>query len=259
MWIRYYTIFLVAFDVLQIHSFAIPGVITRELWVLTSYTAFILLTTELRSHRSLYDDEDLRLVQSFKESECDLTISDMRKLIIRSECLKIAVINIVLFIISVGLFLWIMIVNAIQRKVMIDGLRQLPPRGCPSINGGSQWALWMPGAHFMLLLKPAVKLNDELMVLAAMSFEFVLFGFAVFKAFVSTSALAQINERASLISVLLSENILYFAIPFHAAMGIVTGRMIIHLLCIKFAHSWWWLEHFRDDEASEDTIPLITD
>lgn len=44
-----------------------------------------------------------------------------------------------------------------------------------------------------------------------MLFEFVLFGFAIFKAVASSSAHVKINERSTLTSVLLRENIVYFA------------------------------------------------
>jgi len=86
-----------------------------------------------------------------------------------------------------------------------------------------------------------------------MLFEFVLFGFAVFKTAVSTAARIKLNQRTSLTGILLHENILYFLIvacllilnnlmalgatripwfgfgPFHAALGITTNRMMIHL------------------------------
>jgi hypothetical protein len=213
-WIRYYTIFLVAFDVLQIHSFAIPGVVSRGLCIATDPVTRLLGAISLWSIEIIMQ---LRIYILFRRSK------------------KIAAFNAILFLISIGLFLWIMIVNAMRRKVVIDAIPQLPPLGCPSINGGSQWAQWVP----------------------AMLFEFVLFGFAAYKSIVSTAARIKLNERTSLTSILIHENILYFAVvgcllvfnnlmvvgatripwfgfgPFHAALGITTGRMLMHLR--KFA------------------------
>ncbi|KAH9474674.1 hypothetical protein JR316_0013138 [Psilocybe cubensis] len=216
-WIRYYTIFLVSFDVLQIHGFAIPGVVTRELCIAADPT------TRMAGAISLWSIEIFMM---------------MRIYVLFNRSTKVAIFNAILFIVSIGLFLWIMIANAIQRKLVLDALDHLPARGCPAINGGTQWALWMP----------------------AMAFEFVLFGFAVLKAITSSSTFVQLNERSSLTAVLLRENIAYFAIigcllifnnimvvgksgipwfgfgPFHASMGIVTGRMIIHLRKFSVKH-----------------------
>ncbi|KAF9563829.1 hypothetical protein CPC08DRAFT_760601 [Agrocybe pediades] len=148
---------------------------------------------------------------------------------------RVLIFNALLFAVSIAGFLGIMIVNALRRKAIVYGLATLPKLGCPAINGGSQWAQWIP----------------------AMLFEFVLFGFAIYKTIVSKSANTRINQRQSLTRVLLNENIVYFGIvasllifnnlmvvgatripwfgfgPFHAALGITTSRMIIHLR--KFA------------------------
>jgi len=45
----------------------------------------------------------------------------------------------------------------------------------------------------------------------AMLFEFVLFGFAIYKSIVSRSANMKINQRSTLSRILLNENIVYFA------------------------------------------------
>jgi len=103
--------------------------------------------------------------------------------------------------------------------------------GCPVINGGNRWAVWVP----------------------ATLFEFNLFILALYKSAVSTSARMKLNGRLTLITILLQDHILYFlgiacilvlsnimAIgttfipwfgygPMHAALGITTTRMHIHL------------------------------
>lgn len=222
-WIRYYTIFLVIFDVVQIHGFALPGVPSLDLCVATDPT------TRMAGALSLWSVE---------------VVMQLRIYVLFNRSKKVALINAILFVISIGAFLWIMVFNALQRKTLIANAVRLPLPGCPAINGNSQWALWIP----------------------AMLFEFVLFGFAVFKSVVSTAARIKLNQRTSLTGILLHENILYFLVvacllilnnlmavgatripwfgfgPFHAALGITTGRMMIHLR--KFA-----TKHLEGDDT----------
>ncbi|KIM39377.1 hypothetical protein M413DRAFT_74975 [Hebeloma cylindrosporum] len=213
-WIRYYTIVLLIFDVLQIHSFTLPWVRTPALCLAADPTTRIVGAISLWSVEIVMQ---LRIYALYNRSK------------------KVALFNGVLFIISIGLFLWVMVVNAKHRNTMIAELVELPLIGCPVVNGGSQWALWVP----------------------ATVYEFILFGFAVYKNIVSSSARIKLNNRKSLTAVLLQENIIYFFVigcllvvnnlmvvrstgvpwfgfgPFHAAMGIATSRMFIHLR--KFA------------------------
>ncbi|PPQ76529.1 hypothetical protein CVT26_013364 [Gymnopilus dilepis] len=231
--IRYYTIFLVIFDVVQIHSFTIPGVPSLDLCVATD------ATTRLAGALSLWAVE---------------IIMQIRIYILYNRSKRVALINGVLFFISIAGFFTIMIINAVARRTMIANAVHLPLPGCPAINGHSQWALWIPGMHFMY----SHFANQPIHLLhTAMLFEFVLFGFAIHKSVVSTAARMKLNQRTTLTGILLHENILYFLVvacllvfnnlmalgatkipwfgfgPFHAALGITTGRMMIHLQ--KFA------------------------
>jgi len=209
-WIRYYTIVLVIFDVVQIHSFTLPGVRTLALCLAADPTIRILGAISLWSVEIVMQ---IRIYALYSRSK------------------QVAVFNGTLFIISIGLFLWVLIIDANHRKSLIIGLVKLPLIGCPSINGGSQWALWVP----------------------ATVYEFILFGFAVYKSIVSSTARVKLNRRQSLMAVLLQENIIYFLLigfllivnnlmavesigipwfgfgPFHASIGIATSRMFIHL------------------------------
>ncbi|CAA7262235.1 unnamed protein product [Cyclocybe aegerita] len=101
---------------------------------------------------------------------------------------KIVVFNGVLFIASIGIFLWVMIVNAMKRGRAIAAAVRFPLPGCPVINGGTGWALW---------IAPTV-------------YEFILFPFIVYKAAVSKSMRMRLNRRISLTAALLQENTLYF-------------------------------------------------
>jgi len=210
IWIRYYTIFLLIFDVLQIHSFTILGFRTPVLCFAADPTVRIVGAI------SLWSVEIVMQMRIYALYNCSK---------------KVAFFNGILFIVSIGLFLWFLVINAHHRRSLIAGFVELPLIGCPVVNGGNQWALWVP----------------------ATVYEFILFGFAVHKCIVSRTARVKLNHRQSLAAVLLQENILYFLViscllivnnlmavgsniipwfgfgPFHAAMGIATSRMFIHL------------------------------
>ncbi|KIM46943.1 hypothetical protein M413DRAFT_266236 [Hebeloma cylindrosporum] len=249
LWIRYYTIFLVIFDSIQIHIFPTPTIMTRSLIV----GAISLWTIEIIMQ--------IRVYILFKRSK------------------RVATVNGVLFAISVGIFLWIVLDNGLHHHSLPSGgppsgapppgapppgspppgppppglpppgfapgppppgpppngsFSGPPPRpkdGCVMSANDGRWAPWLP----------------------ATIFEFVLFGLAVYKTIVSSSAKNKLNGRRSLTAILLHENIVYFFAvacvlvlnnlmavcathvpwlgygPFHAALGIATCRMLIHL------------------------------
>lgn len=63
------------------------------------------------------------------------------------ECLtpQVALLNGVMFFVSTIAFLVMTIINALRRKKAISSFVGLPLKGCPVINGGIEWALWIPG------------------------------------------------------------------------------------------------------------------
>ncbi|KAJ6517161.1 hypothetical protein C8R47DRAFT_1062859 [Mycena vitilis] len=95
---------------------------------------------------------------------------------------------------------------------------------CPDVHSGIEWAQWVP----------------------ATAYEGILFGFALFKTFERTISSLRKDTKLSLYTMLLRDNILYFfgfgcsaigiqqhrhphSSPFHAAVGIMTTRMLINL------------------------------
>ncbi|KAJ3542373.1 hypothetical protein NMY22_g3533 [Coprinellus aureogranulatus] len=212
LFVRYYTLALLLFDVIQIHTFAIPGV--------TSNTVCLAM------------DPTIRVVGAISLWSIEI-IMQLRIYAIFSCSKKVATFNGVLFLASIGFFIWILAVNAIGRAERIASAIRLPLPGCPAINGGIAWAQWIP----------------------ATVFEGVLFGFILFKAFDTWKAKVRTNQKWTISQVLLGDNILYFfgiSIllvinnimasgvtskyipwfsygPFHAAMGIMTTRMLMHL------------------------------
>ncbi|KIM37264.1 hypothetical protein M413DRAFT_30990 [Hebeloma cylindrosporum] len=179
-WIRYYTIFLIVFDTIEIFSFSADKIMMQSL--------------------------------------------------VLGAVIEKTFVNGVLFAISVGVFIFILVDNTLQDKATTGNA---PGGDCPTFKGGGRWAQWLPATFF----------------------EFILFTLAVYKTIVSSSAKIKLNGRWSLTAILLHENIVYFFVvgcvlvfnnlmvvtkipwfgfgPFHAALGVATCRMLIHLR--KFA------------------------
>jgi hypothetical protein len=60
--------------------------------------------------------------------------------------IKVAFVNGILFVISIGTFLFILIDNT------LDVTENTPGGACPTFKGGGRWAQWLPGAYRPLLL-----------------------------------------------------------------------------------------------------------
>ena len=58
---------------------------------------------------------------------------------------QVALINAVLFLASVGVFMWILSFNALRRREVIADAIHYPLPGCPSVHSGIEWAQWIPG------------------------------------------------------------------------------------------------------------------
>ncbi|THU90878.1 hypothetical protein K435DRAFT_781003 [Dendrothele bispora CBS 962.96] len=210
LWIRYYTITLLLFDVIQIHVFSIPGVTSDNVCVAMDSIIRVVSAISLWSVEIVMQ---LRVYALFKCSK------------------RVAVLNGVLFLGSIAGFLWILIHNAQRRRAVIADAIHLPLPGCPSIHSGIEWAQWVP----------------------ATGYEGVLFGFALYKTLRSTTARIRNGVRVSLYSLLLRDNLFYFFgiacllvfnnlmvvgitripwfsyAPFHAAVGILTTRMMLNI------------------------------
>ncbi|KAK7045347.1 hypothetical protein VNI00_007596 [Paramarasmius palmivorus] len=209
-WIRYYTLTLLLFDVIQIHVFSIPGVTNDNVCV--AMDSIIRVVGAL----SLWSVEIIMQLRVYALYKCSK---------------KIAIINALLFLGSIGGFMYVLIHNAQRRRAVIADAIHLPLPGCPSIHSGIEWAQWVP----------------------ATAYEGVLFGFALYKTLKSTTVRLRSGTRVGLYSLLLRDNLFYFfAIafvlvfnnlmvvgitkipwfsyaPFHAAVGILTTRMMLNV------------------------------
>ncbi|KAK0457033.1 uncharacterized protein EV420DRAFT_1271979 [Desarmillaria tabescens] len=210
LWVRYYSIALLIFDTLQIHLFSIPGITSDNLCVAIDSIVRIVGAISLWSVEIVMQ---LRVYALFKCSK------------------KVAVINGFLFAGSIAGFLWISVHNAARRKALIADAIHLPLPGCPVVHSGIEWAQWVP----------------------ATAYEGVLFSFAIYKTLESMMDKMRRGHRDGVHSVLLRDNILYFLGiscllvfnnlmvvgvtkipwfsygPFHAALGVLTTRMLLNL------------------------------
>lgn len=228
-WIRYYGIALLLFDVVQIHVFSIPGITNNNLCI--AMDSIIRVVGAL----SLWSIEIVMQMRIYALYKCSR---------------KVAVINATLFLISIAGFLWVLVHNAERRRAVIANAIHLPLPGCPSIHSGIEWAQWIP----------------------ATAFEGVLFLWAVHKTVRSTvRKWSTTNSFGSLYATIVRDNILYFFgitcllvfnnlmvvgvtkipwfsySPFHAAMEIMTSRMLINL----------YKAHRRTDNFSLTTTTVV--
>jgi len=210
LWIRYYGILLLIFDVTQIHTFSIPGI--------TNDTVCVAM------------DSIIRIVGALLLWSIEIMMQ-MRIYALYKNSKKVALINFILFLGSIGAFMWILIHNAVRRHAVIAEAVRLPLPGCPSIHSGIEWIQWIP----------------------ATVFEGILFFWVLYKSISTSFGHWRDGNTVSLYSIILRDNILYFFgitcllifnnlmvvgvtkipwfsySPFHAAMEIMTSRMLINL------------------------------
>ncbi|KAF8956178.1 hypothetical protein BDZ97DRAFT_203423 [Flammula alnicola] len=155
-------ILLVVFNTLQIHTFAIPGVVTRSLCVAVDPM------TQVAGAISLWSVK---------------IVLQMRIYVLYKRSRKIATFNGILFAVSLALFLWIMVKNTIRWNLMIVQLVHLPLMGCPVINGGSQRAQWIPDLHYIykavVSTAAQTKLNRRPSLTASLLHENILYFFVI--------------------------------------------------------------------------------
>ncbi|KAF7321149.1 hypothetical protein HMN09_00203000 [Mycena chlorophos] len=213
-WIRYYTILLLAFDAIQIHVFSMPGI--------TSDGLCIAMDTIIRvvGAVSLWSVEIIMQLRVYALYNCSK---------------RIALTNFLFFLASIAAFMWILVVNHSHRAAVIADVIRLPLPGCPDVHSGIEWAQWVP----------------------ATVFEGYLFLFALVRAIRATMDETRrgihASRKYSLLSLVLRDNVVYFLAvtvllvfnnlmvvnvtgipwfsygPFHAAIGILTTRMLLNL------------------------------
>ena len=94
------------------------------------------------------------------------------------------------------------------------------------------------------MYRASILTNNRLL---ATVYEFILFGFAVYKSIVSSTARVKLNRRQSLMAVLLQENIIYFLLcvslclifglllnPFHRIGFLLIVNNLMAVVCRSF-------------------------
>ncbi|TFK75077.1 hypothetical protein BDN72DRAFT_556687 [Pluteus cervinus] len=197
-WIRYYTIALLTFDVIQIHLFARPGITSDVVCVATDPITRVAGVISLWSVEIIMQ---LRVYALFKCSK------------------RVAIFNLVLFSASIGAFCWIVVYNTRLRSSLIASAVRMPLPGCPTINGGNMaWALWIPAtvyerSYALGEARPKFTLQNVLI------HDNLLYFFTVASILVFNNLM-----------VIGKTHIPWFSFgPFHASVGILTGRMLVHL------------------------------
>jgi len=209
LFVRYYTIAVILLNTIQIHLFTHKGYATD-----TSCVAFYVVT-RVAGGIAVWAIEIIIQLRIYALFGCSR---------------KIAIFNAVLFFTSMLSCLGIITYDGVLRKQLIADAVHLPLIGCPVINGGVQWAEWVPTTIY----------------------ETILFSFALFKYLQRPGKLA-IGEDISMYNTLINDNMLYFLSvtfvlifnnlmvagkthipwfsfgPFYAFLGIMTSRMVLNL------------------------------
>ncbi|KIK66380.1 hypothetical protein GYMLUDRAFT_257732 [Collybiopsis luxurians FD-317 M1] len=239
-WIRYYTLVLLLFDVVQIHVFAIPGIPSDNLCV--AMDAIIRVTGAL----SLWAVEIIMQLRVFALYDCSK---------------RIGIINFVLFLASIAGFLWILVHNAQRRREVIADAMAQSVVGCPSIHTGIEWAQWVPGKghHSDSDWKYIVHPDSEAVFFSAFvpatAYEGLLFGYAVYKTFESNLARMVKGKRISLYSVLLRDNLLYF---FGIACILVFNNLMVIVSTSSRVASYYTVSRFSIRETKRTFLGLAT-
>ncbi|KAJ3847513.1 hypothetical protein EV368DRAFT_51061, partial [Lentinula lateritia] len=212
LWIRYYTLAILLFDVIQIHVFTLPGVTSDNVCVAM--------------------DSIIRIVSAISLWSVEI-IMQLRVYALYNCSKRVALLNAVHFLGSIAGFMFILVHNAQRRRAVIASAIALPLPGCPSIHTGIEWAQWVP----------------------ATIYEGILFGYALCKTVQTNAAHLRRGGQISLRSVLLRDNLVYFFgiacilvfnnlmvvlqcmdvliylfdSPFHAAVGMLTTRMMLNV------------------------------
>ncbi|KAJ7055849.1 hypothetical protein C8F01DRAFT_1157903 [Mycena amicta] len=230
-WIRYYSIALLLFDVIQIHVFARPGITNNNLCVAM--------------------DTIIRVVGAVSLWSVEI-IMQLRVYALYNCSRRVAAINILLFLASIAAFFWILIYNHAHRAAIIASAIHLPLPGCPTVHSGIEWAQWVPATVYEGILFGFALVKTCESVVGFFRDEFTLKSEPGEKKW----ALGGARGYGALLpvhTILLRDNILYFlgvsALlvfnnlmvvslthipwfsygPFHAAVGIMTCRMLINL------------------------------
>ncbi|KAJ3860001.1 hypothetical protein EV359DRAFT_67684 [Lentinula novae-zelandiae] len=210
IWIRYYTLAILLFDVIQIHVFTLPGVTSDNVCVAM--------------------DSIIRIVSAISLWSVEI-IMQLRVYALYNCSKRVALLNAILFLGSIAGFMFILVHNAQRRRAVIASAIALPLPGCPSIHTGIEWAQWVPatiyeGILFGYALCKTVQTNAaQLRRGGQISLRSVLLRDNLVYFFGIACILVFNNLMVVGIT-----HIPWFSYgPFHAAVGMLTTRMMLNV------------------------------
>ncbi|VDC02944.1 unnamed protein product [Peniophora sp. CBMAI 1063] len=195
-WVRYYTIAAVVFDVAQIHYFD---------------------TIKPSSNTCVWMDAMIRVVGAFSLWGVEI-VMQLRIYALYRLSKRVALINALLFMLSVAGFAYILVHNGLIRASVIAPDQALQISGCPVVHTGIEWAQWVPATIFEERRR---SIKDWRPTLYSIILSDNLMYFFFIACVLTLNNLMVVGDRIP---------IPWFSYsPFHAATGIATSRMLIHV------------------------------
>ncbi|KAJ7574848.1 hypothetical protein C8J56DRAFT_462526 [Mycena floridula] len=221
--IRYYTISILLFDVIQIHVFARPGITNPNLCVAM--------------------DSIIRVVGAISLWAVEI-VMQLRVYALFGCSRKVALFNAAVFALSIIGFFGILIRNAMVRHTVIASAIKLPLPGCPSIHSGLEWAQWVPATAFEIVLFGFALAKSIKRMRNGESFGESLYYILIRDNLLYFMTIASVLLFNNFMVVGFTHIPWFSYAPFHSAVGILTTRMLLSLRKATF----------REEEASALTL-----
>ncbi|KAL1728064.1 hypothetical protein EV714DRAFT_238390 [Schizophyllum commune] len=212
LWIRYYTLALLAYDVFQIQWLA------RIHPAMTNPMLCIIMDPVDRLSGAV-------LLWSVE------IIMQLRIYAIYERSAKVAYVNILLFLISIAGFFYVLITNVLLREDAIKHVLDLPLMGCPAIQTATEWAQWLPatifeGILFGFVLYRSFRINFRNLRAGR--------GVSLYEVIIKDQIRYWVGVSTLLVlcnlMVVGTTKIPWFGFgPFHAGLGVSTTRMLLNI------------------------------
>lgn len=212
LWVRYYTLALLAYDLLQIQWLARvrPAVTDPMLCIIMDPIdrlsgAVLLWSVEIIMQLRIY---------AIYERSC-----------------TVARVNVALFVASIAGFIYVLVTNVLLRENAIQHVLLLPLPGCPAIQTKTEWAQWIPatifeGIMFGFVLFRSFRLSFRNLRLGR--------GVSLYEVVIKDQIRYWVGVSILLVlcnlMVVGTTRIPFFGFaPFHAGLGVATTRMLLNI------------------------------
>lgn len=209
LWIRYYSIALLIFDVTQIHTFSRPGITNDSLCV------GMAPVTRIVGAISLWSVEIIMQLRIYALYGCSK---------------RVAAVNAIAFLGSIAGFLYILIYNSVRRSAAIANAIQYPLPGCPAVQPELEWLQWIPptvyeGLLFFWAVYKAIQSAAQLKQDTRRS----MFSLLLFDNLTYFFGISVLLVFTNLMVVGVTKIPWFSYSPFHAAIGILMTRMLLNV------------------------------